>query len=308
MSRATRCLPLIAEFDHRDGWAGAGFSSCVDWLAWRTGITPVTARHQIRVAHALACLPQTSEAMRQGLVSYTKVREITRVATPETEHELLEYALSGSAVQLRDFVRGWKRMEREGEIGAEEVRHRSRKLSVVIDGEGMYVVRGRLEPEAGAALMRAVEAAGDAIYRDEDPEARPSGGPTRWAWWPSGRWPPGLADRALIAGADRGGPGPEGLGRGLARGYRPAPSGRAGRAGQGTRRQRPADRAAGTARPTDGDCAARTGDTAGLRRQGARTDMEDWSVRPTLFRPRSPGRGGGGHRGSYPALCSHRHR
>ena len=168
-------LMLIVEFDRLDGWAGAGFSSCVDWLAWRTAITPVTARHQIRVAHALTRLPKTSEAMRQGLVSYTKVREITRVATRVTEQELLTYAQSGSAVQLRAFVRGWKRMEREGEISAEEIRHRSRKLSVVVDGEGMYVVRGRLEPEAGAALMRAIEAADDAIYRDEDPEARPTG-------------------------------------------------------------------------------------------------------------------------------------
>ena len=71
-------LTLIAEFDRRDGWAELGFSSCVEWLAWRTGVTPTTARHQIRVAHALAGLPKTSEAMKQGLVSYTKVREITR--------------------------------------------------------------------------------------------------------------------------------------------------------------------------------------------------------------------------------------
>ncbi len=168
-------LTLIAEFDRRDGWAELGFSSCVDWLAWRTGVTPITARHQIRAAHALAGLPKTSEAMKQGLVSYTKVREITRVATPETEAELLAYAQSASAVQLQAFVQGWKRMEREDEISAEERRHRSRKLSVVVDGEGMYVVRGRLEPEAGAALMRAIEAAHDAIYRDEEAEARPRG-------------------------------------------------------------------------------------------------------------------------------------
>lgn len=56
---------------------------------------------------------------------------------PDPTQQLLDYAQSGSAVQLRDFVRGWKRMEREGEISAEEMRHQSRKLSVVIDGEGM---------------------------------------------------------------------------------------------------------------------------------------------------------------------------
>ena len=31
----------------------------------------------------------------------------------------------------------------------------------------MYVIRGRLTPEASALLMRAVEAAGDALYREE---------------------------------------------------------------------------------------------------------------------------------------------
>ncbi len=40
--------------------------------------------------------------------------------------------------------------------------------------DGTYVVRGRLEPEAGAVLMRAIEAATDALYRGEDPDARPT--------------------------------------------------------------------------------------------------------------------------------------
>ena len=31
----------------------------------------------------------------------------------------------------------------------------------------MYVVKGRLEPEVGAVLMRAVEAASDALFRRE---------------------------------------------------------------------------------------------------------------------------------------------
>ncbi|MCY3706595.1 MAG: HNH endonuclease signature motif containing protein, partial [Gammaproteobacteria bacterium] len=33
----------------------------------------------------------------------------------------------------------------------------SRTFSVFVDGDGMYVVKGRLEPEVGAVLMRAVE-------------------------------------------------------------------------------------------------------------------------------------------------------
>lgn len=172
-------LTLVREFDQREGWTAEGFETGVEWLAWRIGVTPVTAREHIRVAYALEELPRTSAAMKRGLISYTKVREIARAGTPENEEALLEYALAGSATKLRRMVLGWKRFGREGEVDAEEWRHRSRRLSVAVDDEGMVVVRGRLEPEAGAVLMRALEAAGDAAYREEDPEARPTGAQRR---------------------------------------------------------------------------------------------------------------------------------
>ncbi len=165
-------LTLVAEFDRREGWAD-NFASCAEWLAWRTGRTLAAARENVRVAHALEELPLTAEVMQRGQLSYTKVRTMTRVATPETEATLLEYAQSTSAARLEWLVRGWKTLSRDGELTAEEVRHRSRTFSVAIDADGMYVVRGRLEPEVGAALMRAIEAASDALYRGEDGEARP---------------------------------------------------------------------------------------------------------------------------------------
>ena len=165
-------LTLVADFDRREGWAD-NFTSCAEWLAWRTGRTLAAARENVRVAHALEELPLTAEAMKSGRLSYTKVRTMTRVATPETEATLLKYAHSTSAARLEWLARGWKKLSRDGEIAAEEVRHRSRTFSVAIDADGMYVVRGRLEPEVGAVLMRAIEAASDALYRREDGGARP---------------------------------------------------------------------------------------------------------------------------------------
>ena len=165
-------LTLIAEFDRREGWADA-FDSCAEWLAWRTGRTLATCRENVRVAHALEDLPKTSARMKAGGLSYAKARAITRVATPETEGKLLDYADKGSAAAVERMVREVRHLSRDGEIGAEEARHRRRAFSVFIDADGTYVVRGRLEPEAGAVLMRAVEAANDALYRAEDPEARP---------------------------------------------------------------------------------------------------------------------------------------
>ena len=86
-------LSLIRQFDERYGWAGC--TSCAEWLGWRTGLAPGAAREHLRVARALADLPKLSDAMRRGKVSYSKMRAVTRVATPETEDDLLKRGTVG---------------------------------------------------------------------------------------------------------------------------------------------------------------------------------------------------------------------
>ena len=164
-------MTLIADFDRRGGWKG-DFGSCAEWLAWRIGIKIGPARERVRAARALENLPQTAGALREGSISYAKVRALTRVATPESEAKLLEFARAGSAANLEQMVRMWKKLSRDEELTAEQARRRSRTFSVFVDGDGMYVVKGRLEPEVGAVLMRAVEAASDALFRREGGAAR----------------------------------------------------------------------------------------------------------------------------------------
>ncbi len=162
----SEAMALLAQFDRREGWRPQGFGSAAEWLAWRTGVTLGTARERVRTALALTQLPQTSAAMRNGELSFSKVRALTRAATPANEETLLELARSGSAAMLERVVRGWKKLDRAGELRAEQLRHRTRTFSAWVDDDGMVVVKGRLDPEVGAALMRAVEAASDALFRD----------------------------------------------------------------------------------------------------------------------------------------------
>ncbi|MDP2529730.1 MAG: DUF222 domain-containing protein [Candidatus Palauibacterales bacterium] len=168
-----RMLTLIARFDRLGGWEAAGHRGCAEWLAWRTGMDPHTAREHVRVARALEELPETSASMSRGRLSFSKVRALTRVADPENEADLLELAEGVTAARLERVVRAWKRGSRQDEAARAEEIHRLRRLSVFPDEEGMYVIRGRLEPEVGALLMRAIEAASDALYREE--RARASG-------------------------------------------------------------------------------------------------------------------------------------
>lgn len=62
------------------------------WLAWRTGLSPGTARDRVRVARALTELPEVREGFSAGRLSYSQVRAITRVATPEDQGRWIDAA------------------------------------------------------------------------------------------------------------------------------------------------------------------------------------------------------------------------
>ena len=75
-----RMLVALREFDERNGWAQQGALSCAHWLAWRVGWDQRTARERVRVARSLGALPVVAEALKTGALSYSKVREISRVS------------------------------------------------------------------------------------------------------------------------------------------------------------------------------------------------------------------------------------
>jgi hypothetical protein len=141
-----RLLERIREFDARGGW-NTGFRSCAEWLAWRVSLDLGAAREKVRVARALGSLPRLAAALARGELSYAKVRALTRVATPETEEQLLAVGRAGTAAHI---VRGWRWMDRTAEAHDTALQHTARALHVYQDEDGTVVVRGRLAPEVGA--------------------------------------------------------------------------------------------------------------------------------------------------------------
>jgi hypothetical protein len=180
LSAATyELLVMLREFDARGGWH-SGFRSCAHWLVWRAGLDLGAAREKLRVARALAALPELSESMRRGEISYSKVRALTRIATPAIERELLGFARAGTAAHVERLVRGMRRVDRVDSSQAgdgEERRHDSRYLRAYTDEDGMVVITGRLAPEAGAALMRALAAGVEELYGRHGRHGRRGGGP-----------------------------------------------------------------------------------------------------------------------------------
>lgn len=110
-------LALIRRFDETKGWAWQGAKTCAHWLSWRIGDGLGAAREKVRVARALGGLPAIDEALRQGKVSYAKVRAMTRVASAENEALLLQFASASTGAGLERICRGFRRVERTREDG-----------------------------------------------------------------------------------------------------------------------------------------------------------------------------------------------
>jgi hypothetical protein len=160
-------LELICEFDQNEGWSGPGIRSCAHWLNWKCGMSMGSARERVRVARALPGLPEISATFRDGRVSYSKVRAMTRVATAENENALLQVALGGTADHVETQVRLYRQTKRIEALDEENLRHGHRELSWYIDDDDYWVFKGRFTPEQGALLQKALEAAGDRLFGEQ---------------------------------------------------------------------------------------------------------------------------------------------
>src|SRR3989441_6290564 len=163
-------LDLIREFDARGGW-NTGFRSCAAWLSWRAGLGLGAARERVPVARALGTLPRLAHALAGRELSYAKVRALTRVATPDTEERLLAVGKAGTAQHVERIVRGWRQVDRQAEARETARRHAGRALHVYQDEDGMGIIRGRLAPEVGAVVMKALDAALETLYQPVPPPA-----------------------------------------------------------------------------------------------------------------------------------------
>jgi len=157
-------LVLVREFDERAGWLKWGLKCCSQWLHWRCDLSPSAARERVRVAHALKGLPAIALAFSRGRLSYSKVRALTRVATPANEALLLEFALTTTAMRVEERCRQMRNTHADARALAIRI-HAARTLRVWRDpGRGTVTFTVELPPEAGElvcqALDKAVEAEG----------------------------------------------------------------------------------------------------------------------------------------------------
>jgi hypothetical protein len=83
-----------------------GYGSFLEYVERLFGYAPRFTQDRLRVAEALETLPQLAQALRSGAASWSCARELTRVATPDTEHAWLERARGHTVREVEKLVAG----------------------------------------------------------------------------------------------------------------------------------------------------------------------------------------------------------
>ncbi len=97
----------LREAERVQVWKPLGMVSILDYMERVLGYAPRTAHDRLRVARALAHLPVLTESLgeAEGL-TFSAVRELVRVATPDTEDLWLEAATGKNQRELEELVAG----------------------------------------------------------------------------------------------------------------------------------------------------------------------------------------------------------
>lgn len=150
-------LRLALDLDRSHEWALDNARTCAHWIASALDIEISTAREWLRVGRALERFEAIAEAFDGGRISYTKVRQLTRVVEPETELDLLEIAERTPAGRLSAAIAAWMTRNEEPEE-TEERQHQARKLSWRVEPDGMVSLTARLTPGMAAMPIAAIDA------------------------------------------------------------------------------------------------------------------------------------------------------
>ncbi|MGI9611377.1 MAG: HNH endonuclease [Acidimicrobiales bacterium] len=143
---------LAADFADGKEWHTLGSPSAAHWIASVGDIEVSTAREWIRVGRSLRELQATAQAFGDGRLSYSKVRTLTRVATPENEAELLEIAAGVPAGLLGRTLAAWAVRNTDGDE-LDRLHQQQRSVRWWVEPDGMVTFSLRLPPITAGVLI-----------------------------------------------------------------------------------------------------------------------------------------------------------
>ena len=127
-----------------------GYGSFGEYIERLFGYQRRTTQEKLRVAEALEDLPLTECALADGRISWSAVRELARVAMPETEGEWLQAASGRTVHQLEELVSGKAPGDTPSSFG-----ERSALGGSSDDGRSSYQIALSICPECSRGAQQA---------------------------------------------------------------------------------------------------------------------------------------------------------
>ncbi len=167
-----RIIALIDEAERRDLWAQwVGVKSLPGWVMHIASVSAHTAREYVRVMYALRRMPRVKKGLSEGDLSYSKVREVSRLVDRIPDEDAARLAKVGTGAQVSVVSRNYRKLS-----GAEESGELPRCLpqdDVLICTAGPGRTRIVIDlPEDDAAEIVTMLAAARRIIERRDAEAR----------------------------------------------------------------------------------------------------------------------------------------
>jgi uncharacterized protein DUF222 len=135
-------------------WKCLGMADVFDYMNRALHYQGRTAQDRLRVARALGHLPTLEAALARGEVSFSTLREITRVATPDTEAAWLKASIGLTARDVEDLVALHGKGDRPTDDPKPQVRP--------------HVVRFELPPEVYTLFRQVKQLVNEAAHRHMD--------------------------------------------------------------------------------------------------------------------------------------------
>jgi HNH endonuclease len=110
-------MTVLCIVARRRVWRELGRATLLEYVEDVFGYGPKVAHERIRVALAIDELTDLHEALATGEISYSALRELTRVATAATQQEWLASARGKNLRQVEDIVRTHRKGQRPSDPG-----------------------------------------------------------------------------------------------------------------------------------------------------------------------------------------------
>ncbi len=167
-------------------WGGPGLRSPEHWVSWRAGVSAGRARGLVAMARRLKELPAVAGEFSAGRLSEDSVRLVVARTPAGRDAEVADLATRTTVSQLGRILASLPPVPADPDPGTPTPAPPdpdSAEVSFGPDDADRWSLRAvGLAAEDGALVARALEAAREAEFRDQEPAAAPGARPRGVTW------------------------------------------------------------------------------------------------------------------------------